>query len=788
MRYEKKGRALSAAERTEYESRGILPMVAELLAARGIPADQAEAFLNPGWEQVGDPFAFLNMEKSCARVLRAAEQGERVAIYSDYDCDGVCGAAILQKALTAIGLEPVLYIPDRASEGYGTNAAAFTRLIEGGVTLIITVDCGIRSVSDIALAKERGADCIIIDHHECGELPDTPYLLNCKMPGESYPFGDLCGAGTAFKVAQALLGAGAEEFIDLCGVATIGDMVSLTGENRALAYLGLKKLRQAPCLGFQVLAEAAGLRLANIQSYGVAFGLVPRINAAGRLEHAGLALELLTTADAGRAKELAEHLSGINSRRQDLQKSITQQAMEQVRQEVCLADARILFVSGQGWEKGVVGLAASSITQAFYRPAVVLSEEDGMLTGSARSIPGVNLYEALCRAEHLYERFGGHEMAAGLTLKKQNLAEVQRIVQEFLSEKYPEEAFLPAIQYDQTLKLGEADIVLAEQMEKLQPFGQDNEEPRFYLENFQPLEIAKMGKTGEHLKMTAADCPSEVLRFSAREEIQKGAHYDCIASFSINEFRGSRKSQLILSSLQERGEVDWPKRLEKEYLRLFPAEALAYAAFLENPSGEILSTPGQLEQWMERQRGHALGGAVFCGSYPGAVLLRSKRAGYAEGWAERRQAAADSAESCFCYLQRQPLRHYRNMLALGDFALLARQPDAAVYLGEDLRTAYRAEAKAFYAPGLLAQMREAFEKAEGVYASVSEFLEKAAMALGLPDIKKPWLYFQGFFEQKLIEVRKSDKIIQIHLKEEPAFCPEQSAYFRAMGDLAEGRI
>ena len=788
MRYERKGQGLSLAQKKEYESQGILPMVAELLAARGISAEQAEAFLNPGWGQVGDPFAFLNMQKTCARILRAAEQGERVTIYSDYDCDGVCGAAILQKTLAAIGIEPILYIPDRASEGYGTNAAAFTRLMEGGVTLIITVDCGIRSVSDIALAKERGVDCIVIDHHECGDLPDTPYLLNCKMPGETYPFCDLCGAGTAFKVAQALLGAQAEELIDLCGVATIGDMVSLTGENRALAYLGIEKLRRAPCLGFRALAEAAGLRLANIQSYGIAFGLVPRINAAGRLEHASLALELLTTTDAGRAKKLAEHLSGINSRRQDLQKSITQEAIAQVRENVCLADARILFIFGKGWEKGVVGLAASSITQAFYRPAVVLSEEDGMLTGSARSIPGVNLYEALCQAEHLYERFGGHEMAAGLTLKKENLAEVQRIAQEFLSETYPEEVFLPAIQYDQALRLGEADITLAEQMEKLQPFGQNNEEPRFYLKDFQPLEISKMGKTGEHLKMMAADCPSEILRFSAREEIQKGAHYDCIASFSINEFRGSRKSQLILSSLQERGEVDWPQRLEKEYLRLFPAEVLAYAAFCEKPSGKILSAPEQLEQWIEEHGKRALGAAVFCGSLPGAVLLREKRAKYAINWEQCREAAADSAESRCCYLQRQPSQHYRHMLALGDFALLTRQPDAAIYLGEDLRAAYRAEAKAFYDPALLAQVREAFGEIEGVYASVSEFLEKAAELLGLPNIKKPWLYFQGLFEQKLIEVRKSDKIIQIHLKEEQRFRPEQSAYFRAMGDLAEGRI
>ena len=213
-----------------------------------------------------------------------------------------------------------MYIPDRASEGYGTNATAFTRLMDEGATLILTVDCGIRSVEDIALAKARGVDCIVIDHHECGELPDTPYILNCKMPGERYPFFDLCGAGTAFKLAQALLGEQAGAFIDLCGVATIGDMVSLRGENRALAYLGLQKLRSAPCLGFEALAAAAGLRLCNISSYGVAFGLAPRVNAAGRLEHASIALELLSTKNRTEAKKLAERLgrstaAGRNCRR-----------------------------------------------------------------------------------------------------------------------------------------------------------------------------------------------------------------------------------------------------------------------------------------------------------------------------------------------------------------------------------------------------------------------------------------------------------------------------------------
>lgn len=787
MRYEKKGGELAAEVLAEYEKQGILPLIAKLLAARGVAPGEAEAFLSPGWGQLCDPFLFVNMEKVCARIRRAAAQGERVAVYSDYDCDGVCGAAILQKTLQCLGLRPSMYIPDRASEGYGTNATAFTRLMDEGATLILTVDCGIRSVEDIALAKARGVDCIVIDHHECGELPDTPYILNCKMPGERYPFFDLCGAGTAFKLAQALLGEQAGAFIDLCGVATIGDMVSLRGENRALAYLGLQKLRSAPCLGFEALAAAAGLRLCNISSYGVAFGLAPRVNAAGRLEHASIALELLSTKNRTEAKKLAERLGEINSRRQELQKKITGAATEEVREQTCLAEARILFVSGAGWDKGIVGLAASSLSQTFYRPTVVLSEEGGMLTGSARSIAGVNLYEALCQAEHLYERFGGHEMAAGLTLKSENLPEVQKIVQQFLKEKYTEEIFVPLLPYDQALELGQADIALADQMEKLQPFGQDNEEPRFFVQGFRPFSVTKMGKSGEHLKMTALDCPSEILRFSAREAIEKGGEYDFVASFSVNEFRGSRKSQLILSGITRRGETDWERALCKEYLRLFPAEAAAYAAFCKAQRGNVLTTQGQLEEWIDKND-RVLGTAVFSASQPGAQQLRVLREEQGLKWPAAERAERDSAESCLFYLQRKPLRNFTNTLALGAFSALAENPGAAVYLGENLREAYRAEARTFFDPALFPEFTGVFAEFCGVYGAVSEFLAKAAERLCLPDIKKPWLAFQVFFEQKLLEVRKSDRIIHIHLREEAALAPEQSVYFRAMRDLTDGKV
>ncbi len=788
MRYERKGEALADAQLKGYEQQGILPLIARLLAARGVGPEQAQAFLHPGWQQLHDPFLFSNMRSVCERIRRAKQAGEQVAVYSDYDCDGVCGAAILQNVMRAEGIEPQMYIPDRRTEGYGTNPAAFSALMDQGVSLILTVDCGIRSVSDVALAKERGVDCIILDHHECGELPDTPYLLNCKMPGETYPFRDLCGAGTAFKLGQALMGERARELIDLCGVATIGDMVSLRGENRALAFLALEKLRESPCLGLAALAQEAGLALKNLKSYGVAFGLVPRINAAGRLEHANLALELLMAEEPENARELAGRLGAINGRRQALQKEITGQATCFVREHLCLADARILFASGAGWEKGVVGLAASSLAQRFYRPAVVLSEEDGLLTGSARSIPGVNLYEALCQAEHLYERFGGHEMAAGLTLKKENLQETQRLVEGFLREHYPDEVFLPVCQYEEALTLSQADIALAEQMEKLQPFGQDNEEPRFYIEDFHPAGITAMGKAGEHLKMTALNCASEILRFSAREEIEKDGSYDFVASFSINEFRGSRRSQLVISSISPRGGAQWPRKLEKEYLRMFPAEAAACAAFCAQPRGKVLRTRGALEAWMEQWGSRPLGAAVFCASQPGAQLMEEIRATHELLWTEAVQAGADSAESCLCYLQKEALRHHPAALAIGGFAALPANPGAAVYLGDDLLEAYRQEARAFYEEALLAELPEAFAAAEGVYASVSEFLEKAAKQLGLPDIKKPWLFFQALFQQKLIEVRKSDKIIHIHLKEAAAFDPEQSQMFRAVRGLAMGKV
>lgn len=788
MRYEKKGAPLAEQEKEQYLQQGISPIVAELLAARGIGPKEADEFLAPGWAQVGDPFLFSNMEKVCERIRQAVLKKEQVAVYSDYDCDGVCGAAILQKTLKALGIAPKLYIPDRQTEGYGTNAAAFERLIEQGVSLILTVDCGIRSVSDVALAKGRGVDCIIIDHHECGELPDTPYLLNCKMPGERYPFHDLCGAGTAFKLAQALLGGRAEELVDLCGVATIGDMVGLLGENRALAYLGLEKLRQAPCLGFRALAKAAGIRLAGVRSYGVAFGLVPRINAAGRLEHASLALRLLLAEDLGEAEELAQKLSAVNARRQELQQQITQQAAQFVREGVCLAEAKILFVAGEGWEKGVVGLAASSISQMFYRPAVVLAQEGELLTGSARSIAGINLYEALCQAEHLYERFGGHEMAAGLTIKRENLAEAQRLVENFLKEKYPDSVFVPVCQYDEEIALAQADIGLAEQLERMQPFGQENEEPRFFISGFSPLSIAAMGKNREHLKMQAADCASEILRFSAREEIELGGQYDFVASFSINEFRGNRKSQLVISSIQRQDVSDWQGKLELEYLRQFPAEAYAYAAYCRTAHEHVLKAPQELEEWFSRYAGWPLGAAAFCTSQSGARLLQELAGRLKLPWLQQIQAGEDSAQSCLCFLQKEGLKNYKKTLALGGFCALHANPQAAVYLGEDLREAYRQEAKRFYDPGLFGELLKVFAQMEGVYSSVSEFLEKAAGTIGLQDIRKPWLIFQALFGQKLLEVRKSDKIIHIHLKEEGAFCPEQSGYFRAIRDLADGKV
>ncbi len=502
MRYIEKKTPLG--EIKTYQDCTLRETVQALLRERGISDEDLQGFLFPSASALHDPFLFVNMGRVVQRIRRAAASRECIRIYGDYDCDGVSAAAILYLTLKKLGADASVYIPDRATEGYGTNREAFQKIIDGGASLIITVDCGIKSVEDVAYAKERGADVIVLDHHECGPvLPDTEFLINPKAPFETYPCRELCGGALAFKLAEALLGEEAFCYLDMAAVATIGDMVPLLGENRVIAALGMEKLKKEPAPGLRYLAEVSKIDVTGINARKIAFSLVPRLNAAGRMTHGSDAFKLLTEEDERICLALAKELDLQNKKRQTIQKKITEEAVLRARQQKNRAETRLLVSCQKGWDKGVLGLAAASFVQTFCRPALVLSEsEEGFLTGSARSIPGVNLYRILLTCADKYLNFGGHEMAAGLSLKAADMEEVERRLNEAAKKEYGDEHFLRTLYYDRELDQKSATLKLAKELALLEPFGMGNEEPVFLIRGFVPDSVTKMGK-GEHLKIRA---------------------------------------------------------------------------------------------------------------------------------------------------------------------------------------------------------------------------------------------------------------------------------------------
>lgn len=785
MRYIlKNSEELSREVRAAYDALGIAPLTASLLHARGVPPEAAADFLSPRLEQLHDPFLFRNMRAVCDRLRQAAARQEQTVIYGDYDCDGVCGSVILQKTLSRIGIPCRVYLPDRATEGYGTNHAAFARLMEEGAQLFFMVDCGIRSVEDVAFAREAGRDCIIFDHHECGELPDTPYLVNGKLPGETYPFPALCGAGLAFKLAQALLGQEAYALLEFAGVATIADMVPLLGENRILASAGLQNLNAAPSVGVQSLLEAAGMRK-PVDAHGVGFGIAPRINAAGRLAHGRLAVELLLSEDKARAAELAAQLNELNERRQALQKQIIAQAEQQVRENTDLSRERVLFVAGSGWDKGVVGLAAASLAATFCRPAVVLSEESGVLTGSARSIPGVNLYELLCTCEARYIRFGGHAMAAGLTFPAAALSDIAAEVNARAREVYPDEVFLPTVYYDAPLALAEVNLNLAEQIEALAPFGQENEEPVFFVPEYRPSQVRRLGD-GSHVKMTEAQ--AEVLWFRARREVQPGEAYALTASLGVNTFRGRSTPQLIVRSMEPCALSEEEERaIAQDFLRDFPAEVEALAAFLQS------GAPCAAEEAFGRAMRQAVsespfGTVVFVGSEPGQRAMRRL---VVQGLSlpECRSLSPDSAENCICYAHPPArLQNYARCFLLGVFSAPAPEGAEVLRLCDDALLAdHRAELLEYaLLPGELpAYARAIYEAGKHGFSRMGELLAGASERLGGANIKKIWFAWKVCSREKLLQLRRNGKIYVIFQERTPDW--RENPLLAAAAFLREGR-
>jgi single-stranded-DNA-specific exonuclease len=460
---------------------GLPSIVAKLLINRGITAsDQADIFLKPLLTSLHDPFLLKDMDKAVRRLNIARERGEMVLVYGDYDVDGVTSTAVVYRLLKKLGIQAMSYIPHRMDEGYGLNYEIVPLAKQWGVGLLITVDCGVTSVGEVASLKENGIDTIVIDHHEPeGPVPAACAVVDPKQPGCSYPCPYLAGVGLAAKFVQAVTGEFPLYDLDLVTLGTIADVVPLLGENRIIARHGLPRIGASSKAGLQALIEIARIRGKNMTPHLVGFSLGPRLNAAGRMGSAGTSLELLLCDEPTNAVALAQALEVYNRDRQRLQSAVFDEAVDMIEGADGFLDDRIIVVHRQGWHKGVLGIAASKIVEKYGRPAIVISVDDGVGVGSARSLEGFALNEAFAHCAEILEGFGGHKRAAGLKVKDSNIVELRKRLHDYAKGIFADGASDLVLEIDAELPLGDVSMDLVASIEALEPFGEGNPAPVF---------------------------------------------------------------------------------------------------------------------------------------------------------------------------------------------------------------------------------------------------------------------------------------------------------------------
>lgn len=458
------------------------PIVAQILINRQImDIEGARSFLKADLSQLHDPFLLKDMDLAVGRIKRAGENSETVLIFGDYDVDGVTSSALLHLALKELGLKVLNYIPHRMNEGYGLNSGVSDHALQNNVTLIIAVDCGINAFEPVRHLKEKNIDVVIIDHHEPSAkgVPEAVAVINPKRVDCLYPFKGLASVGLVAKLIQALNGRFPEEHLDLIAIGTIADVAQLRGENRIFVKTGLPRISKTKNKGLLALMDVAGIKGKPFRPYFVGFILGPRINATGRMDSAHVSLDLLLCEDMERAYEIARSLETHNTQRQSLQKAVLQEAMALVESEINFKDHRIIVLHKEGWHKGVLGIVASRIVEKYYRPTIVLALEDGVAVGSGRSIEGFHLFEALTHcADHL-ETYGGHKMAAGLTVLGEKIENFRDMINDFARRTLESFDLVPSMELDGEISLSELTLDLVEIVESLAPFGEGNPAPVF---------------------------------------------------------------------------------------------------------------------------------------------------------------------------------------------------------------------------------------------------------------------------------------------------------------------
>ena len=499
------------------EKLGMSHVMAQLLIQRGIRTESAaKRFLRPMLSELIDPFLMNDMDAAVDRLNDAMGRKERIMVYGDYDVDGCTAVALVYRFLLQFYSNIEYYIPDRYEEGYGISQKGLEHAAEAGVKLIIILDCGIKAVDEIRQAKEMGIDFIICDHHvPDDELPCAVAILNPKRLDSTYPFKDLCGCGVGFKFMQAFAKNNGIPFsqliplLDFCAVSIAADMVSVMGENRILAFHGLKQLNQNPSTGLKAIIEISGLTGRDINMSDIVFKIGPRINASGRVQNGTETVDLLVEKDFKRALKAAMHINEYNEQRKDIDKQMSEEANQIVERLESQEHQPAIVLYNEGWKKGVVGIVASRLTEIYFRPTVVLSCHEGMATGSARSVAGYDLYDAIKSCRDLLENFGGHTYAVGLSLKTENIPEFRRRFQEYVSTHIMPEQTEAMIEIEAEIDFKDITKKLHNDLKKLAPHGPDNPKPLFCTHNVYDYGTSKVvGRQQEHIKLELVDSRS----------------------------------------------------------------------------------------------------------------------------------------------------------------------------------------------------------------------------------------------------------------------------------------
>ena len=541
---------------------GVSPLVAALLIARGY-ADTASAhkFLNPSYEDLHEPYLLKGMREGVDRIFKAIESGEKILIWGDYDVDGTTGTVLLRKTLQILGGETAFHVPNRFTEGYGINIPALEAAKADGCKVVISVDCGIRSFEPIAWAKENGLDFIVTDHHisdpERGN-PDAFAVINPNQPGCEYPDKHLAGVGVAFKLAHALLREKQKEhlvpaFLKIAAIGTVADIMKLTGENRAIVALGLRDLPKTKNVGLKALMEVADCT-SEMTSYHIGFRIAPRINAAGRMDVATHVVELFEEQDFNKARTLAAILDSRNRERQRVQQQITELALLETKE---FGGRKFVVVAGEGWHRGVIGLAASRIAERLHRPTIVLSIENGYAHGSARSISNYHLLNALESCPDLFEQFGGHAAAAGMTMRSENIEAVRDALNVYAENSMTDDLLQPQLRIDARVSPSSLNLQMVQELAQLEPFGAGNPKPIF-VTNGLLLRDEPFVMKEKHLKFWLDDGDGRrfeavwwdgVERSSGRTLVP-GSRIEMAYSAEVNTWQSNRRLQLVVEDLR----------------------------------------------------------------------------------------------------------------------------------------------------------------------------------------------------------------------------------------------